>query len=167
MSTGPELVFMSSTYSSLPPAGPRKRNSEITTPFDDVKAGAAPARTTTAKARPTMDRRIPTLLSPLIACQRAARSRRPDDHSVAFGEDKWPHELACRRAQLPRHDVRLPDERPRLRADQGHARGARPRRGARAGRGRRARLQHLHDPGEARPALRRAPRPGESAEGTR
>ena len=31
---------------------------------------------------------------------------------------------------VPRHHVRLPDERPRLRADQGHARGARARRGA-------------------------------------
>ena len=70
-------------------------------------------------------------------------------------------------AQLPRHDFRLPDERPRLRADQGHARGARPRRGARPGRGRRARLQHLHDPREARPALRRAPRAGQRAQGAR
>ena len=33
-------------------------------------------------------------------------------------------------AQILRHDLRLPDERPRLRADQGHARGARARRGA-------------------------------------
>ena len=65
-----------------------------------------------------------------------------------------------RREALPRHHVRLPDERPRLRADQGHARVARPRRGAVAGRGGRDRLQHLHDPREARPALRRAPRAG-------
>ena len=33
-------------------------------------------------------------------------------------------------AALPRHHVRLPDERPRLRADQGHARRARARRGS-------------------------------------
>ena len=32
-------------------------------------------------------------------------------------------------APVPRHDVRLPDERARLGAHQGHARGARPRRG--------------------------------------
>ena len=35
------------------------------------------------------------------------------------------------------------------------------------GRGRRRRLQHVHDPREARPAARRAPRAGEGAEGPR
>ena len=38
--------------------------------------------------------------------------------------------LPCARAEVLRHHVRLPDERPRLGADQGHARGARARRGA-------------------------------------
>ena len=61
-----------------------------------------------------------------------------------------------RRAPLPRHDVRLPDERARLRAHPRPAGGARARGGVDAGRGRRARLQHLHDPREARPAARRA-----------
>ena len=36
-----------------------------------------------------------------------------------------------------------------------------------AGRGRRPRLQHVHDPREAGPALRRAPRPGAGAQGAR
>ena len=44
--------------------------------------------------------------------------------------DHQPPRLPCCGAPLPRHDVRLPDERPRFRADQGHARGARARRGA-------------------------------------
>ena len=68
---------------------------------------------------------------------------------------------------LPRHDLRVPDERPRLGADQGHARVDRPRRGADAGGRRRRRLQHLHDPRETRPAPRRAPRAGEGAQGPR
>ena len=62
------------------------------------------------------------------------------------------------RKRLPRHHVRLPDERPRLGADQGHARVARARRGALAGERRRARLQHLHDPREAGHEARRVPR---------
>jgi ribonucrease Y len=71
----------------------------------------------------------------------------------------------CRDAPLSRAHVRMPDERSRLRADQGHARGARPGGGAVAGRGRRRRLQHVHDPRETRAATRRAPRAGARAEG--
>ena len=63
-----------------------------------------------------------------------------------------------RREALPRDDVRVPDERPRLRADQGHAGVARDRRGDVARRGRRRRVQHLHDPREAGHAARRLPR---------
>ena len=65
---------------------------------------------------------------------------------------------------LPRHDVRLPDERSRLRAHQGHARVARARRGDGAGRRRRARVQHVHDPREARHEARRVPRRGSGAQ---
>ena len=71
------------------------------------------------------------------------------------------------REALPRHDVRVPDERSRLGAHQGHARGAGTGGGRLAGRGRRARLQHVHDPREARPALRRAPGEREDAEARR
>ena len=60
-------------------------------------------------------------------------------------------------APLQRHHVRLPDERPRLRAHEGAARVAGPRRGDRARGSRRARVQHLHDPREGRRALPRAP----------
>jgi hypothetical protein len=60
----------------------------MTTPFDDVNAGAAPARTITAKAMPTMHRRIPTLSSPLIACTERRPESAPHDHNVAFGEAK-------------------------------------------------------------------------------
>ncbi len=69
-----------------------------------------------------------------------------------------------RHAALPRYDVRVPDERPRLRTHSRPARGARARRGNSAGGSRRARLQHLHDPREARPAARRIPRQREGAE---
>ena len=75
--------------------------------------------------------------------------------------------LPCAGAALPRHHVRLPDERPRLGADQGHARGARARRGADAGGRRRRRLQHLHDPREARHEARRVPRRGGGAQAAR
>ncbi len=65
--------------------------------------------------------------------------------------------LACREA-LPRHDLRLPDERSRLRANQGHARVPRSRRGDVSGNGRRRRLQHVHRPREAGYPARRIPR---------
>src|SRR2546425_9095059 len=71
------------------------------------------------------------------------------------------------RAAVPRHHVRMPDERSRLRADQGDARGARPRRGHVAGGGGRPRLQHLHDPREARHQVCCAPGPGRRAEAAR
>ena len=53
--------------------------------------------------------------------------------------------------------LRLPDERSRLGADQGHARVARARGGAVAGGRGRARLQHVHDPREAGHEARRLP----------
>ena len=71
----------------------------------------------------------------------------------------------CGGATTSRRSV--PDERSRLGADQGHARGARAGGGALAGGGGRDRLQHLHDPREAGSALRRAPRQREDAEGRR
>ena len=63
---------------------------------------------------------------------------------------------------VPRHHLRVPDERARLRADEGHARVARLRRGARARRRRPDPLQHLLDPREGRRPLRRAPRRGQA-----
>ena len=54
------------------------------------------------------------------------------------------------RAPLPPDHVRLSDEQPRLRAHQGHARVARPGGGRLEGGGRSRRLQHVHDPREAR-----------------
>ncbi len=67
---------------------------------------------------------------------------RTSQHGLPFSRDE----------AVPRHDVRLPDERSRLGADQGHARVARARRGDDAGRGRRPRVQHVHDSREARHA---------------
>ena len=63
------------------------------------------------------------------AARARARGRRPQGDLRPASEQGYP----TRREALPRHDVRLPDERPRLRADQGPARGARARRGALAG----------------------------------
>ena len=65
---------------------------------------------------------------------------------------------------LPRHDVRLPDERARLRADEGHARRARLRRGRGARGRRRDPLQHLLDPREGRHEVPRPPRPRQAPE---
>src|SRR5919109_2918498 len=77
-------------------------------------------------------------------------------------------ELQCpRREAVPRHDVRLPDERPRLGADQGHAGGARTGGERRAGGRRRPGLQHVHDPREAGSTVRGAPRAGTGAQGAR
>ena len=95
---------------------------------------------------------------------------RPVPNSAISHEDRRAAAEACPSTlsgceAVPRRHLRLPDERPRLRADQGPARGARARRGDLRGGRRRARLQHLHDPREARPAARRAPRAGEGAEG--
>src|SRR5262245_5784299 len=66
------------------------------------------------------------------------------------GRDKAVYGLATVSADeaLPRDHIRVPDERPRLRADQGAARVARARRGGHAGGGGRHRLQHLHRPRE-------------------
>ena len=61
----------------------------------------------------------------------------------------------------------MPDERARFGADQGHARVARTGGGAVAGRGRRDRLQHVHRAREARPAVRRPPRPGAGPQSAR
>ena len=69
--------------------------------------------------------------------------------------------------ELPRHHLRVPDERARLGADEGHARVARVRRGAGA-RGRRPDpVQHLLDPREGRRALRRPPARGGGAQAPR
>ena len=59
---------------------------------------------------------------------------------------------------LPRHHFGCQMNAHDSRADQGHARVARARRGAVAGGRRRPRLQHLHDPREARHEARRLPR---------
>ena len=67
-------------------------------------------------------------------------------------------------APLPRHHVRLPDERARLRADAGDARLARLRRGREPRRGRPDPLQHLLDPRVGRQPLHRPPRRGEAAQ---
>ena len=75
--------------------------------------------------------------------------------------------VAGKRAEcssLPRHDVRLSDERARLRADEGHARVARLRGGAGARRGRPDPVQHVLDPRDGRQPLHRASRRGETAE---
>ena len=65
---------------------------------------------------------------------------------------------------LPRHHVRVPDERARLRADEGHARVARVRGGAGA-RGRRPDpVQHLLDPRVGGQPVHRPPRRGQAAE---
>ena len=68
------------------------------------------------------------------------------------------------RAPLPRDDLRLPDERSRQRAHQGHARGARTGGGGDTGRRGCRRLQHLHDPREARHEACCVPRRGGRAE---
>src|SRR5215207_2161756 len=74
---------------------------------------------------------------------------------------------AVSREGVPRHHLRVPDERARLRADEGDARVARLPRGARA-RGRRPHpVQHLLDPREGGRALRRAPARGQGAEAAR
>src|SRR5256886_8437901 len=54
--------------------------------------------------------------------------------------------LSLNEADLPPNDVRVPDERARLRADEGDARVARIPRGARARAGRPDPFQHLLDP---------------------
>ncbi len=65
---------------------------------------------------------------------------------------------------LPPDDVRLPDERARLRADEGHARVARLRGGAGARGGRPDPVQHVLDPRVGRQPLHRAPGRGQAAE---
>src|SRR4051794_35394510 len=74
---------------------------------------------------------------------------------------RWPREA------LPRDDVRLPDERARLGAHEGHARVARLRRVRRRARRRPDPLQHLLDPREGRRALHRPPAPGRRAQEAR
>ena len=69
----------------------------------------------------------------------------------------WSHDKA-----LPRDDLRLPDERARLRAHEGHARVARLQRGSRARAGRPDPVQHLLDPRDRRQPLPRAPRRGQT-----
>ena len=91
-----------------------------------------------------------------------ARSLRAPSHALS----KRPPRLEVD-APLQRHDVRLPDERARLRADEGAARVARARRGDDAGGRRRGRLQHLHDPREGRRALPLAPDARPRGEGAR
>ena len=63
-----------------------------------------------------------------------------------------------RDAPVPRHDIRLPNERARLGAHQGHARVARARRGGVPDEADVDRVQHVHDPREARHAAGRVPR---------
>src|SRR3954451_19294457 len=75
---------------------------------------------------------------------RRARAVTPKTHTVLESGKTTGSILA--RAAVPRHDVRLPDERSRQRADQGHARGARAGGVELARRRRRPGLQHLHDP---------------------
>ena len=98
--------------------------------------------------------------------RRAARclgERARDGSSSRTGPPSHRATMSGREA-LPRHHVRLPDERSRLRADQGHARVARTRRGARApSEADVARLQHLHDPREARHTPGGVPRRGSGA----
>ena len=65
---------------------------------------------------------------------------------------------------VPRHHVRVPDERARLRADAGDARLARLRGGGEPRRRRPDPLQHLLDPRVGRQPLHRPPRRGEAAE---
>ena len=65
---------------------------------------------------------------------------------------------------LPRHHLRVPDERARLRADAGDARLARLRGGREPRRGRPDPLQHLLDPRVGRQPLHRPPRRGEAAQ---
>ncbi len=65
---------------------------------------------------------------------------------------------------LPRHDLRLSDERARLGADEGDARVARLPRGRRPRPGRPDPVQHLLDPREGRRALHRPPRRGQAGE---
>ena len=67
-------------------------------------------------------------------------------------------------APVLRDHLRLPDERSRFRADQGHARGDRARGSDERRRGRCRGLQHLHDPREARHEARRVPRRSRSAQ---
>ena len=86
---------------------------------------------------------------------------------VRYGQDHLRPRYSWSDEALPRHHVRVPDERARLRADQGNARVARPRRGGLRRGGRRHRLQHVHRPREARPALRSAPRAGHRAQESR
>src|SRR5207248_11077438 len=69
------------------------------------------------------------------------------------------------REALSRHHVRVPDERARLRADEGDARVARVLGGGGARRGRRDPLQHLLDPREGRQPPDRPPRRGEAPQG--
>src|ERR671919_1070547 len=74
---------------------------------------------------------------PMVALSRAASGEARAGARVVFRE------------ALPRHDVRVPDERARLRAHQGPARVARPWRGRLSGGGGRDRLQHVHRAREA------------------
>ena len=66
--------------------------------------------------------------------------------------------------EVPPHHLRVPDERARLRAHEGHARGARLRRGGRARRRRPDPLQHLLDPRVGRQPADRQPRRGQAPE---
>ena len=102
----------------------------------------------------------PGLGSPGEPAPPAQKSQREEESGMTTG-------TILARAALPRHDVRLSDERSRQRADQGDARGARPWRDDRAESGGRARLQHVHDPGEARHEVRCPPRAGGRAEAAR
>ena len=127
-----------------------------------------------------MDRRRPTPARHGVPAPRSGRRRTaptargshtapgpPGRKTTSRWSPERPRVRILARAPVPRHDLRLPDERSRQRADQGHARGARAGRGGHAGRGRRPRLQHLHDPREARPEVRGAPRAGRRGQATR
>ncbi len=72
--------------------------------------------------------------------------------------------LLSANGDVPRHHVRVPDERARLRAHAGHARVARLRAGPGARRGRPDPLQHLLDPRVGRQQVHRPSRRGEAAE---
>ena len=80
------------------------------------------------------------------------------------GAPRRPATLADGGEALPRHHLRVPDERARLGAHARHARVARLRGGARARPGRPDPVQHVLDPRVGRQPLPRAPRTGEAAQ---
>src|SRR5438309_564425 len=118
-------------------------------PMEKNSPPAIPSETATvSNRRPAATTRNAAIAVP--ASQSSIASAEPASAS-AIATAVWAPMTRLPYAGAPvlRDHVRLPDERPRLGAHQGHARGARPGRGDGARGRRRRRHQHLHDPREA------------------